>query len=307
MLGFWIYLMSDCLIFAILFATFGVLGGNYAAGPAPKDLFDLPLVAVNTSMLLLSSITYGFAMLQMEQARAGAMQAWLAVTGLFGLAFIGIELSEFAHMIHEGATPQRSAFLSSFFTLVGTHGLHVTFGLVWLVTLMIQVWQLRPDRSQPAPADVPQHVLALPRRRLDRRLHLRLSDGDAPMSTDDATPSTGTATRIERIRHGSLRQLSDRLRAVGGADRHSVLAGDERRARQQADDGAGHHGVRRRADRRPHDLLPAHEHHARKAAGRMMALIFTVIMVVIALTGSLWVMYHLNGNMMPVHDMSQMP
>jgi cytochrome o ubiquinol oxidase subunit III len=141
MLGFWIYLMSDCLIFAILFATFGVLGGNYAAGPAPKDLFDLPLVAVNTSMLLLSSITYGFAMLQMEQARAGAMQAWLAVTGLFGLAFIGIELSEFAHMIHEGATPQRSAFLSSFFTLVGTHGLHVSFGLVWLATLMAQVWR----------------------------------------------------------------------------------------------------------------------------------------------------------------------
>jgi len=141
MLGFWLYLMSDCLIFAILFATFGVLGGNYAAGPAPKDLFDLSLVAVNTSMLLLSSITYGFAMLTMQQSRIGATQAWLAITGLFGLAFIGIELSEFAHMIHEGATPQRSAFLSSFFTLVGTHGLHVTFGLIWLVTLMVQVWR----------------------------------------------------------------------------------------------------------------------------------------------------------------------
>jgi cytochrome o ubiquinol oxidase subunit III len=139
MLGFWIYLMSDCLIFSILFATFGVLGGNYAAGPAPKDLFDLPLVAVNTSMLLLSSITYGFAMLAMEKSRVRAMLAWLVVTGLFGLAFIGIELSEFAHMIHEGATPQRSAFLSAFFTLVGTHGLHVTFGLVWLATLMTQV------------------------------------------------------------------------------------------------------------------------------------------------------------------------
>ncbi|MDQ8731881.1 cytochrome o ubiquinol oxidase subunit III [Bradyrhizobium sp. LHD-71] len=139
MLGFWIYLMSDCLIFAILFATYGVLGSNYAAGPAPKDLFDLPLVAVNTSMLLLSSITYGFAMLTMVKGRVGATQAWLAVTGLFGLAFIGIELYEFAHMIHEGATPQRSAFLSSFFTLVGTHGLHVTFGLVWLATLMGQV------------------------------------------------------------------------------------------------------------------------------------------------------------------------
>jgi cytochrome o ubiquinol oxidase subunit 3 len=142
MLGFWLYLMSDCLIFAMLFAAYGVLGGNYAAGPAPKDLFDLPLVAVNTTMLLLSSITYGFAMLTMDKGRVAATQAWLAVTALFGLAFLSIELYEFAHMIHEGATPQRSAFLSSFFTLVGTHGLHVTFGLVWMVTLMVQVWKL---------------------------------------------------------------------------------------------------------------------------------------------------------------------
>jgi cytochrome o ubiquinol oxidase subunit 3 len=139
MLGFWLYLMSDCLIFAMLFAAYGVLGGNYAAGPAPKDLFDLDLVAVNTAMLLFSSITYGFAMLTMDKGRVAATQAWLAVTGLFGLAFLSIELYEFSHMIHEGATPQRSAFLSSFFTLVGTHGLHVTFGIVWLVTLMTQV------------------------------------------------------------------------------------------------------------------------------------------------------------------------
>jgi cytochrome o ubiquinol oxidase subunit 3 len=139
MLGFWIYLMSDCLIFAVLFATYGVLGGNYAAGPSPKDLFELPLVALNTSMLLLSSITYGFAMLTMDKGQVRATQLWLAVTGLFGLAFVGIELSEFAHLIHEGAAPQRSAFLSSFFTLVGTHGLHVSLGLVWLVTLMVQV------------------------------------------------------------------------------------------------------------------------------------------------------------------------
>ena len=139
LLGFWIYLMSDCLIFAVLFATYGVLGANYAAGPAPKDLFDLPLVALNTAMLLFSSITYGFAMLAMEKGRVSQTQLWLAVTGLFGAAFLAIELYEFAHLIHIGATPQRSAFLSSFFTLVGTHGLHVTFGLVWLVTLMVQV------------------------------------------------------------------------------------------------------------------------------------------------------------------------
>lgn len=139
LLGFWIYLMSDCLIFAVLFATYGVLGGNYADGPAPKDLFDLSLVALNTTMLLLSSMTYGFAMLSSYRNKIGATLAWLAVTGLFGAAFLGIELYEFAHMIHEGATPQRSAFLSSFFTLVGTHGLHVTFGIVWLTTLMVQI------------------------------------------------------------------------------------------------------------------------------------------------------------------------
>ncbi|WP_062223244.1 cytochrome o ubiquinol oxidase subunit III [Aureimonas sp. D3] len=141
MLGFWIYLMSDCLIFACLFATYAVLGTAYAAGPSPRDLFDLPLVALNTSMLLLSSITYGFAMLSMAKNDVRSVQIWLAITGLFGLAFLGIELYEFWHLIHEGATPQRSAFLSAFFTLVGTHGLHVTFGLVWLVTLMVQINQ----------------------------------------------------------------------------------------------------------------------------------------------------------------------
>jgi cytochrome o ubiquinol oxidase subunit 3 len=139
LLGFWVYLMSDCLIFAVLFAMYGVVGGNYAAGPSPRDLFDLELVAVNTAMLLFSSITYGFAMLEMQRNRVNATLAWLAVTGVFGLAFLGIELYEFQHLIHQGAGPQRSAFLSAFFTLVGTHGLHVTFGIVWLVTLLVQL------------------------------------------------------------------------------------------------------------------------------------------------------------------------
>jgi len=139
MLGFWLYLMSDCLVFACLFAIYGVLGRSFAAGPSGADLFDLPLVALNTSLLLLSSITYGFAMIEMQRSRVKATMVWLLVTGLLGAGFIGIELYEFAHLIHEGNGPQRSAFLSSFFALVGTHGLHVTFGIVWLITLMLQV------------------------------------------------------------------------------------------------------------------------------------------------------------------------
>jgi len=139
LLGFWLYLMSDCLVFACLFAMYAVLGRSYAGGPSGADLFELPLVAVNTSLLLLSSITYGVAMLEMQRNRLLATLAWLGITGLLGAGFVGVELHEFAHLIHEGAGPQRSAFLSSFFALVGTHGLHVSFGLVWLATLMAQL------------------------------------------------------------------------------------------------------------------------------------------------------------------------
>jgi cytochrome o ubiquinol oxidase subunit 3 len=141
MLGFWIYLMSDALIFATLFATYGVLSTSYAGGPAPRQIFELPLVALNTAMLLVSSITYGMAMIEMAAGRVRATQGWLAVTGLFGAAFVGIELYEFWHLIAEGATPQRSAFLSGFFALVGTHGLHVLVGLIWIAVTLVQVGQ----------------------------------------------------------------------------------------------------------------------------------------------------------------------
>ena len=147
LLGFWLYLMSDCLIFAVLFAVYAVLGRNYAAGPSGADLFDLQLVALNTALLLFSSITYGLAMVAMQARRKGQVLAWLAVTGLLGLGFLGIELYEFAHLLHQGAGPQRSAFLSSFFVLVGTHGLHVAFGCIWRVTLMRQ----GPGLGLPAP------------------------------------------------------------------------------------------------------------------------------------------------------------
>ncbi len=137
-LGFWIYLMSDCLIFAILFATFGVLAGNFAGGPSGKELFDLPYVAGETLLLLVSSFTFGVAMLNMQARRTDNVIVWLLITFLLGTGFIWMEVHEFAHLIAEGAGPDRSAFLSAYFVLVGTHGLHVTAGLLWLVVMMHQ-------------------------------------------------------------------------------------------------------------------------------------------------------------------------
>ncbi len=141
MLGFWIYLMSDCLIFGTLFATYAVLGQNYAAGPSPKDLFQLDMILVATFMLLFSSITYGFAVLRMEKKDLSGTLMWLVVTLFFGGVFLYLEVLEFSHLWHIGATPMASAFLSSFYFLVGTHGLHVLFGSIWLVVLLVQLKQ----------------------------------------------------------------------------------------------------------------------------------------------------------------------
>jgi cytochrome o ubiquinol oxidase subunit 3 len=137
--GFWIYIMSDCILFASLFATFAVLNRNYAGGPTGKDIFDLSYVLIETFCLLISSVTYGLAMLALNKANRPQVLFWLAVTFLFGLGFIGMEVNEFHHLVAEGHGPDRSAFLSSFFTLVGTHGLHVTCGLIWMAVMMFQI------------------------------------------------------------------------------------------------------------------------------------------------------------------------
>ena len=138
-LGFWLYLMTDALIFALLFATYGVMVGNTAGGPDGRALFDLDNVAIETALLLVSSITFGFASLSARAGARGASIGWLAVTFALGAAFVALEIREFAGMIAAGAGPQRSGFLSAFFTLVGTHGLHVTMGLIWIVILSAQV------------------------------------------------------------------------------------------------------------------------------------------------------------------------
>ncbi|NDU86416.1 MAG: cytochrome o ubiquinol oxidase subunit III [Ferrovum sp.] len=137
--GFWLYLMTDCVLFAALFATYAVLHQNYAGGPNGKALFDLPYVFAETVLLLLSSTTIGLAMIALQRQVATRLVQWLLVTALLGCGFIGMELHEFAHLVAEGHGPQRSGFLSAFFTLVGTHGLHVTVGLIWMINMLVQV------------------------------------------------------------------------------------------------------------------------------------------------------------------------
>ncbi len=143
--GFWMYLMGDCLIFAVLFATFGVLLNGTADGPSGKELFKLGFVLSETVVLLLSSFTFGLAMLGMQAGKRNQVVGWLAMTGVLGAVFIGMELYEFAELIHEGATPDVSAYLSAYFTLVATHGLHVTFGLLWLAIMIHQVLKFGLD------------------------------------------------------------------------------------------------------------------------------------------------------------------
>jgi cytochrome o ubiquinol oxidase subunit III len=138
-LGFWLYLMSDLIIFATLFATYAVLGRNYAGGPTGKELFELPYVLGETLLLLFSSVTYGLVMLAVHDGKKKWVQIGLAITFLLGLGFVSMEINEFYRMIAEGHGPNHSAFLSSFFTLVGTHGTHVTFGLIWMAVMMGQV------------------------------------------------------------------------------------------------------------------------------------------------------------------------
>jgi cytochrome o ubiquinol oxidase subunit 3 len=133
--GFWLYLMSDAVIFALLFATYASMTQNTAGGPSGHALFKLPHTFEETMLLLTSSTTFGFASVTIGAGQRGRTLAWLGLTFLLGLGFVGMEISEFRDLIAAGAGPQRSGFLSAFFTLVGTHGLHVSVGLVWIVLL----------------------------------------------------------------------------------------------------------------------------------------------------------------------------
>jgi cytochrome o ubiquinol oxidase subunit 3 len=145
--GFWIFLLSDIIMFSAFFATYAVLVGATAGGPSGRELFNLHNVGIETACLLLSSFTCGLASIGARMHRSSWFYGAMAATGMLGAAFLAIEIHEFAGMVAQGAGPTRSAFLSAFFTLVGCHGLHVTAGLLWLLTMMAQVFAkgYRPD------------------------------------------------------------------------------------------------------------------------------------------------------------------
>ncbi|HEX7041736.1 MAG TPA: cytochrome o ubiquinol oxidase subunit III [Patescibacteria group bacterium] len=135
--GFWVYLMTDLLMFAALFATYAVLRNNTFGAPSGKELFSLPYVLIETLILLTSSFTVGIGTIYARAKDVVKTSIFFGATFILGVVFLWMEVAEFAHLFAEGNTPQRSAFLSSYFTLVGTHGLHITSGLLWMVLIFI--------------------------------------------------------------------------------------------------------------------------------------------------------------------------
>jgi len=138
--GFWVFLMSDLVIFSLLFATLGTMLGSLAGGPGPRQLFDLKSAGIETGALLLSSFTYGMSSIAMKYGNSPRrVQGWLVVTLLLGVVFLGYEVHDFVTMVSRGGGIDRSGYLSSFFALVGTHGLHVTAGSIWLIVMLVQI------------------------------------------------------------------------------------------------------------------------------------------------------------------------
>lgn len=134
--GFWLYLMTDLLMFGVLFAAYSVFRGNTFGGPNEEDLFSLSLALKETLILLSSSFTCGLGMLAAQKQSRKWVLIWFGITYILGLSFLGLEVTEFSKLLSEGNTYQTSAFLSSFFAIVGTHGLHITVGLLWLIILL---------------------------------------------------------------------------------------------------------------------------------------------------------------------------
>lgn len=145
--GFWTFLMSDAIVFALLFATYATMVNRTAGGPTGPELFDLTNAFIETMVLLVSSFTFGMAAVALKEGRGRAVLLWLVVTLVLGLGFIGLELREFAGLVAKGATPQTSGFLSTFFVLLSLHGLHVLVGCLWIVVMLVQLSVFGPTQA----------------------------------------------------------------------------------------------------------------------------------------------------------------
>jgi len=139
--GFWVYIMTDCILFATLFATFAVLRYSYFDGPSGAEIFSLPFVLTETLLLLTSSFSMGMSLLAAKNKAKNHVLLWLGVTFVLGAMFLGLELHEFSKLVAEGNSWRRSGFLSAFFTLVATHGAHITSGLIWMAVMAVRIWQ----------------------------------------------------------------------------------------------------------------------------------------------------------------------
>lgn len=145
--GFWTFLMSDAILFALLFATYATMVNRTAGGPSAPELFNLTNAFVETMVLLFSSFTFGMGAVALKEGRTGAVKLWLVITLVLGLGFIALELREFASLISQGGTAQTSGFLSSFYVLLSMHGLHVLVGCIWIVVMLAQLSFFGPSRQ----------------------------------------------------------------------------------------------------------------------------------------------------------------
>jgi cytochrome o ubiquinol oxidase subunit 3 len=297
--GFWIFLLSDVVMFSSLFAAYAVLLHATAGGPTGVQLFSQVSVAVETACLLASSYTCGLMSLAIGRHHRLGTYGAAAATFVLGAAFVALEVREFAGMIARGATPQTSGFLSAFFTLVGCHGLHVTAGLVWLVVMMAQVGRPGLSRRRPATPAVLFPVLACARHHLGLAVHGCLPDGSSPMTDTsyDRAPGdqpTPTATE-ERASSGVLVYtigllLSVALTATSFWAANTSLLWGPGVPLGLAVLAVAQMGI--------HLVFFLHITTGPDNTNNVLALAFGILIVILVVAGSLWIMANLNDNMM---------
>ena len=306
--GFWIFLISDIILFSALFASYAVLTDATAGGPSGRDLFELPTVAIETACLLLSTVFCGIAGIG-AQARKNVMYyGAMAATFVLGATFVAIELHEFTTMIQAGAGPGRSAFLSAFFALIGCHGLHVSAGLLWLLTMMAQVY------AKGYRADIQRRLLLLrallahPRHHLGGPVQSGLPGWSGTAMSTSKHEAHGDLAPGDDLDPGDIRHaiggylvglaLATLLTCVSFYIAQSTLVWQPSIPIALSVLALAQMGV--------HLVFFLHITSGPDSVNNVMALAFGLLIVVLLVFGSLWIMTHLDHNVMPMERMMQM-